>query len=222
MFLQESLESCHQTVVAKGFPVTWYTSYEADSELRCFQVVRQTSFHQTNGCSTIVADQCLVLKDLPPRVSSEVVSNLIDTISVSNICSRNYEERFIALVSAGKGKFLSMSGEIVALLDESFCVQLNGVQYSSIVRHHDCHLLTEGLNCTPCYKFRDTHHSLFCKSNQLFLITPSLYTNFQWLKTPQKNACLMSLRKAIKTKNRQLKQLNVIVEKDGVQVDEHL
>ena len=44
--------------------------------------------------------------------------------------------------------------------------------------------------------------------------------------TPQKTAHLMSLRKAIKTQNRQLKQLrmklNVIVEKDGVQVDEHL
>ena len=130
------------------------------------------------------------------------------------------------MASARKGKFLSVSGEIVALLDESFCVQLNGVQYSSTVRHRDCHLLIEGLICTPCYKFRDTLRSLSCKSNQLVPRTPSLYTNIRWLKTPQKTARLMSLRKAIKMKNRQLKQLrmklNVIVEKDGVQVDEHL
>lgn len=56
--------------------------------------------------------------------------------------------------------------------------------------------------------------------------TPSLYTNIRWLKTPQKTARLISLRKAIKTKNRQLKQLRmklqVILEKDGVQVDELL
>ena len=35
MSLYESLESCHQTVVAKGLPVTWYTSYEADSKSSC-------------------------------------------------------------------------------------------------------------------------------------------------------------------------------------------
>ena len=173
----------------------------------------------------LVPSQCLVLKGFPARVSSEFVNDLIDTISVSNICSGNYEEKFIALANARKGKFLSASGEIVALLDESFCVQLDGVQYSSTVRHRDCHLLIEGLMCTPCHKFRDTLRSLSYKSSQL-VRTPSLYTNIRWLKTPQKNARLMSLRRAIKMKNRQLKQLrmklNVILENDGVQVDEHL
>ena len=45
-------------------------------------------------------------------------------------------------------------------------------------------------------------------------------------KNATENARLMSLRRAIKMKNRQLKQLrmklNVILENDGVQVDEHL
>lgn len=129
------MESCHRAVVAKGLPFTWYTSYEADSELRCFQVVRQTNFHRPMVVLRLllihndltwkvyladhsVPSQCLVLKDFPPRVSSKFVSDLIDTISVSNICSGNYEERFIALAKARKGKFLSVSGEIVALLDD--------------------------------------------------------------------------------------------------------
>ena len=76
----------------------------------------------------LVPSQCLVLKGFPARVSSKFVNDQIDIISVSNICSGNYEEKFIVLANARKGKFLSASGEIVALLDESFCVQLDGVQ----------------------------------------------------------------------------------------------
>ena len=194
-------------------------------------VLRLLLIHKDLTWQVYIADnpvpsQCQILKDFPPRVSSEFVSNLIDTILGSNICSGNYEERFIALASARKGKFLSVSGDIVALLDESFCVQLNGIQYSSTIRHRDCHLLVNGLICTPCNKFRDTLRSLSSRSNQLVLRTPSLYTNIRWLKTPQKTARLMSLRKAIKTKNRQLKQLRMklsaIVQEDGVQVDEQL
>ena len=71
-----------------------------------------------------------------------------------------------------------------------------------------------------------TLRSLACKSSKLIQRTPSIHTNLRFLKTPQKIARLMSLRRAVKIKNRQLKRLrmklNVLVEKDGVQVDEHL
>ena len=132
------------------------------------------------------------------------------------------------MASVRKGKFLSVSGEIVAMLDESFCVNLDGIQYNSTIRHRDCHLLVNGLICTPCNKFLscNTLRSLSWRSNQSVLRTLSLYTNIRWLKTPQKTARLTSLRKAIKVKNRQLKQLRMklstIVQEDRVQVDEQL
>ena len=119
-----------------------------------------------------------------------------------------------------------MNGETVAYLDESFCVKVDRMEYSSTFRHHECHLLIDDLMCTPCYGFRNTLRSLAYKSSKLTLRIPSIYTNLRFLKTPQKIARLMSLRRAIKIKNRQLKRLrmklNVLVEKDGVQVDENL
>ena len=73
--------------------------------------------------------------------------------------------------------------------------------------------------CTPCHKFRDTLRSLSYKSSQL-VRTSSLYMNIRWLRMPQKNARLMSLRRAIKMKIKLLKQLRtkltVILENDRV------
>jgi len=96
------------------------------------------------------------------------------------------------LAYARKGKFLSMSSKTVVYLDESFCVYVDGVEYSSTIRHHDCQLLIDD---TLLWL---SQHSLV--STKLTLRTPSIYTNLRFLKKPQKIARLMSLRKAIKIK----------------------
>ena len=100
----------------------WYTSYEANSELRYFQVVRQTDFHRTmvvlrlllihNSLSWgyiadhLVPSQCIVLKDFPHRVSSEFVNNLIETISVSNIYAMEIMKRdLLPWLMLGRGSF---------------------------------------------------------------------------------------------------------------------
>ena len=149
---------------------------------------------------SLVPSQSLILKDIPTRVSRNSLPDLLSTVVKANICTGSYEERFVILAHARKGKFLSMSGETVAYLDESFCVQVDWVEYGSTIRHCDCQLLIEGLMCTPCYGFRNTLRSLAYKSSKLTLRVPSIYTNLQFLKTPQKIACMVSLRRAIKWK----------------------
>jgi len=235
------LELCYKELADKELPDTWFTSYVANKELRLFEVVRQSSFRkpmvivrmlliqdnltwQVYVADHLVPSQSLILKDAPLRVSRDSLPDLLNTVAKANVCTGSYEQRYIILAHARKGKFLSMSGKTVAYLDESFCVYIDGVEYSSTIRHRDCQLLIDDLMCTPCYGFRNTLRSLAYKSTKLTLRTPSIYTNLRFLKTPQKIAHLMSLRRAIKIKNRQLKQLrmklNVLVEKDGVQVDE--
>ena len=160
-----------------------------------------------------------------PTLTGKFVSNMIDTISVAKICAGNYEERFVALGHARKGKFLSCSGELVAFLDKTFCVEVDGKQYSATIRHAKCELLIDSVVCVPCNAFRPTLRTLFSKHNNRSDI-PSVYTNTRFLRTPQKNARILSLRKAIRIKNRQLKQLrmrlNTIVESSGVVVPDDL
>ena len=237
------MELCYEELTKKDLPDTWFTSYVANEELRLFEVRRQGNFHkpmvivrmlliQDNliwkvyVADSLVPSQSLILKDVPTRVSRNSLPDLLSTVAKANICTGSYEERFVILAHARKGKFLSMSGETVAYLDESFCVQVDGVEYGSTIRHRDCQLLIEGLMCTPCYGFRNTLRSLAYKSSKLTLRAPSIYTNLRFLKTPQKIVCMVSLRRAIKMKNRQLKRLrvklNILLEKDSVQVDEQL
>ena len=40
--VQESLETCYQAVVSERLPGNWYLDYVPNSELRCFEVLRQT------------------------------------------------------------------------------------------------------------------------------------------------------------------------------------
>ena len=159
-------------------------------------------------------------------MTAEHVLNTIHAISTANICSGNYEERFVTLACLRKGKFSSVNGKQVAFLDESFFVEVEGIQYNSTIRHWKCHLLIKGSICSPCNQFRNNLRALACRLSSCTTGSPSLYTNIRFLRTPQKTVRLISLRKSIKMKNRQLKQLrsklSTIVETGGISVDAQL
>lgn len=229
-------------LLANRMPEEWYLSYAKDVELRCFEVARQ-HFHkpmvivrnllikndltwQVHIGEHVVSPHCSVLKDFPSTITREEAVSIIHAISVGKICSGNFEDRFIYLARIRKGKFLSPSGKMVAFLDESFCIEVDGKQYGSTIRHCDCELLIQKPMCLPCSNFRNTLRSLMFKYNNQSSRPLSVYTNTRFLRTPQKNTRLVSLRKAIKMKNRQIKQLRAklssIVECDGFTVDESL
>ena len=237
------MDSCHEAVVAKGLPDNWYLNYVSNSELRCFEVVRQPSPHKpmtvlrlllVNTDLTwqiyvgghLVPTQSEILNNLPLMMTPELVVNTIYAISTANICAGNYEERFVTLACLRKGRFSSRNGEQMAFLDESFFVEVGGIQYNSTIRHWKCHLLIKDLICVPCNQFRNNFRALACKLSRCITGVPSLYTNIRFLRTPQKTARLISLRKSIKMKNRQLKQLrsklSTIVKTDGISVDAQL
>jgi len=160
-----------------GLPEGWYTSHEASFELRCFEVVRQEFYKpmlvlhlqwQVYVADNLVPLDCVVLKDFPPTLSRDFMSNVVSTISAANICAGNYDERFIVLSYTRRGRFLSYSGQLVTFLDETLCVEVGGKLYSATIRHVRCELLIHGdvTVCVPCNSFHPTLLALLSKHNK--------------------------------------------------------
>jgi len=224
-------------------PEGWFFSQSTSPqvELKIFETFRQ--FHlkpliilrlllirQDLSWEVYVADhavphQCGIISQFPSSVNSESLLNLINAVSSASICQGNFADRYVAMARMRKGIFTSQCGEVVAYLDQSFCVVVSGEQHSATIRHAKCELLVVGNICALCYGFRDTLRSLFSKLRKRSIV-PSVYTNTRFLKTPQKSARIKSLQKAIRIKTRQLKQLrmriNSILETNGVAVADDL
>ena len=172
-----------------------------------------------------VPHQCAILDRFPSSVNNESLISLLTAVSSANICQGNFADRYIAMAKIRKGIFTSQGGGIVAYLDQSFCVMVNGEQHSATIRHVKCELLVFGNLCAPCDGFRNTLRSLFSKLRNRSAV-PSVYTNTRFLRTPQKSDRIKSLQRALRIKTRQLKQLrrrlDSILEHDGVAVADDL
>ena len=83
---------------------------------------------------------------------------MINALHAANICVGNFDDRFIDLACIKKGKFFSCNGGgIIAYLDESFCLEVNGLTHGSTIRHANCEiLLSDNEVCFHCAKFRNT------------------------------------------------------------------
>lgn len=138
----------------------------------------------------------------------------------------NFDDRFIDLARIRKGKFFSCNRQVIAYLDESFCVEVNGTTYGSTIRHASCEMLLADKDvCVHCAKFRNTLRALTWKHNSVSGVL-SLHTNIRFLRTPQRTARFVAVRKAIMNKNKQLqrlrRKLSCAVETNGVLVDDEL
>ena len=240
----ESLDSFVDTLAVKGLPDGWFLSYSNESpeaELRIFETFRQV-FHKPMVILRLliikrdltwevyladhtVPHQCAILSEFPPSINNETLLKLIGAVSSASICQGNVEERYITMARIRKGIFTSQNGEVVAFLDQSFCVMVDGKQCSATIRHAKCELLIDGYLCASCNGFRDILRAMFSKHRNRSDI-PSMYTNTRFLRTPQKSARIISLQKAVRFKNRKLKQLrmrlNNILDNNGVVVADDL
>ena len=222
-------------------PDGWYFSYSNESELRIFEIFRQVLHKpmvilrlllikhdltwEVYLADHTVPRHCAIFSHFPPSITNDILLSLIGAVSSASICQGNFEERYITMARIRKGIFTSQNGETVAFLDESFCVVVDGKQYSATIRHAKCELLINSNLCPSCNGFRDILRALFSKHRNSSDI-PSIYTNTRFLRTPQKTARIISLQKAIRVKNRQLKQLRMrlsnILDDNGVVVADDL
>ena len=111
-----------------------------------------------------------------------------------------------------KGTFLSIDGQVVAVLHELFCFVVNGELKSATIRHINCDILLdkEKVTCPSCTSYRNTLRALVSKSTKP-PSSPRLssHANLRFLRTPQRRAHLAILQKAIRNKTRQLKRLRL-------------
>ena len=240
--MQNSLALIQQRVTVNELPRGWYMNYVPDKELQYFQVVRQQLNipmvvlrlllisrdlkYQIYIAGHLVSPQSSIFTQLPSIVTTDAVIHMINALHAANICVGNFDDRFIDLARIKKGKFFSCNGGIIAYLDESFCLEVNGITHGSTIRHANCEiLLSDNEVCSHCAKFRNTLRALTWKQKPVSDV-PSLHTNIRFLRTPQRTARFIAVRKAIVNKNRQLQRLRLklsnAVETDGILVDDEL
>ena len=95
-----------------------------------------------------------VLSDLPEHVTSvDVLESILEHIQSSPICLGNPDHDFIDLFAKEEGECLGTGGEIVAKLDTSSDVIINGQHYKQTIRASDCEMLSEG-RCVRCRRYR--------------------------------------------------------------------
>ena len=109
-----------------------------------------------------------IFSTYPKTILPGVLKSLMQCISNASLCHGNFEPEFIEVAKLRKNKFLS-PGDIVATLDESMCISVDGVEYSATVRHVHCSiLLMEQSVCLTCslfdlqfvYEFASTRYQL--------------------------------------------------------------
>ena len=209
-------------------PERWYFTLNGNKEIQCFQVSSQSS------SSTMVFSRRLLIKNdmswqvyvgshlvsmdnvlfnaYPKTISLDALKSLMQHVSGASLCHGNFEPVFIEVARLRKSKFSSSSGEIVATLDESMCIIVDGVEYSATIRHVNCSiLLMEQSVCLTCSEYRSTLRALVSRHRRLK--TVSSHINTRYMRTPQRSAYIRSLQTAIRSKNAQLRRLRIKVKK---------
>ena len=227
---------------SKSLPEGWIIhKYEDLDEVHCIKLKRQQlhtpiiilhllSIHsnltwEVHTINHLVSSSCSVLHHYPSELTDKTALDVMHTLNNSIICSGNCDEQFIELAKRKKGKFTTTSGSCVATLEEGIAVMVDGEEVYSTIRHVHCEIVSSNTVCLACIKYRNTLRALICKLSKA-RTHPHPKTNVRFLRTPQRNARLRSLRAAIRNKNQQLKRmrsrLEKIMEDDGVVVDDEL
>jgi len=145
-----------------------------------------------------------ILNSYPTKLTSTMIHGLIQKLDEATLCQGNYEPQFVEIARLRKCRFLSRAGEMVAILDEKICINVDGEMYFCTVRHVECSILiSSSLVCNVCMKYRDTLRALVSRYRKPTIL--SVHTNVKSLRTPQRSIYIKSLQRAVQTKTQQIK-----------------
>ena len=139
---------------------------------------------------------CTLLSDVPDKVDHESLRTLVGKLEDGRVCPGHPDTHFVEMVIAKKGTLTSSDGkEVVAALDSTASVELNGEVHTQTVRHRSCEILTNGAKCVQCVKYRDSLRKVFhrwqkrCNSSRGHNTASTSRTNVRYLNTSKsKNA----------------------------------
>ena len=157
------------------------------------------------------------------------INQLVVRIDSLNVCAGHPDGRFLEITKVRKGKFMSVSGNLVALVDESCPVVLNGEVYTSTIRTAKCEMLVNGVKCESCKDYRSTLRGI-CHCHNAHKPNKSSegssHANYRYLKTPEQRERMSQLKAEIDHSKREISKLRSTIEqiqeREGVSVDQRL
>lgn len=241
--MQESLDSLHSSL---SLPQGWIVELEQDKLTLCR--IQQCSASTSSRKQPMVISHCLEIeKDMSwtlfvhghkvdPDNCSAIracarsghvdINQLVVRIDSLNVCAGHPEGRFSEVTKARKGKFRSVSGDLVAFVDDSCPVVLNGEVYTSTIRTVKCEILVNGVKCESCKEYRSTlraicHRHNAHKPNKSGEV--SSHVNYRYLKTPEQRERMSQLKAELDHSKREIirlrSKIESIQENEGVTVD---
>lgn len=96
-----------------------------------------------------------LLAGIPRTLDAGTTSQLLQRLDELDTCAGNPDHKFITFARSKKaGQFLAKDKSVVAFLDDNACVMIDGQEYPVTVRCSKCHLLTKGVRCVECQRYR--------------------------------------------------------------------
>ena len=160
-------------------------------------------------------NKCAELRSLPHSLDDEsAVFTVLNCVDHLRVCPGHPDKQFIELLHAKKGCIKSADGSTVASID-TCGVKLNGEIYNQTVRVAKCEILSQGVKCLECKKYRPTLRAINHRHLKK-LASPkrterntvvSSKTNFRYLSTPEKSKRFSNMRAETDTSKRNIEQL---------------
>ena len=132
------------------------------------------------------------LSEIPSHLHPNHLKALVSLLDRLKVCPGHPDKKFVEMVEAKKGKLYSPAGSLNPYLDKNAAVRLNGIGYGATVRSKGCTIVTPGVCCTECTRYRDALRSVLHRwqKRKLSSLSPmtktSSHTNYRWLTTPEK------------------------------------
>ena len=162
-------------------------------------------------------ENCAATSDIPQDLTLESFKALISTLMKCNICAGHDDAKFIEMAEARGGKLQSQTNQVVSYLD-SLC--------KPCIRHRECELLVKEVLCTVCKNYRSNLRAMYSSYIKKKGKLTHRKTNVRYLSPRQKRARLVTMKAALRNKQRQLdrvrKKLTELTEKHGVEVTDNL
>ena len=170
-------------------------------------------------------DDCDVFTDLPKYVSDvSSLSLVLECVLSAQLCPGNPDPDFVHLIELDGGEFKGENKEVVATLDATNEVRMNGRTYGQTIRTQDCEILCSPssgertVRCHRCSRFRGrSRHS---HSDRSSVIADDSHTNYGHLNKEELVDRLRNVQKSRKSVRAKYGHLMKKLIRKGVKITE--
>lgn len=236
---------------AVGESLNGWTDMSTKEYARYVKLTEQPSSHQPlsiTHCITINPDltwkvwvhghevnkvECAPIQNISDHLNSKTAAvKLMVALNTTNVCAGHPDLHLCSFIEAKHNKLTCENGNVVAYLDTTCCVTLNGETYQQTIRTASCQLLVHGVKCAACVEYRSSlralHNRWMKRKNRSpsTHIAPGSHTALCRLTTPERNARFSNVKARANAAERQVKRLQEKIQASttriGVTVGEEL